>query len=389
MAEPRTDLMGGLRRLPWRIAELITSAFMGLLGVLLWGVNALVWFIIVVLTFIARILNTVIVYVPRVIGAFIPQTVVEKLDQLIIYAGIEMMPEEVVGITLVYSVIITVITYLVAKLMGASFIITVASSVIIFVSIWSLPYIILNLMIYRRTESVENALPDVLDMVAQNMAAGMTSYNALWAAARPEFGPLAIEIQNVARSTLTGMPLTDSLIMLTNRIKSDKLNRSIRLIIQGMKSGGELPTVLQGISMDMRAEQILQGQMRAETNAHALFIMFALLIGAPLLFGVSLRFITTFSALFSKLNVAEVAKIPKTGMISLTGMSISPSFFLQYSILILSLLGFFGALLIGLIRTGRAISGIYNIPVFILISVGVFLLINYLLGTIFGVMFTI
>ena len=39
---------------------------------------------------------------------------------------------------------------------------------------------------------------------------------------------------------------------MTNHVRSTKLPRSIRLIIQGMKSGGDLPQVLQAITIDMR-----------------------------------------------------------------------------------------------------------------------------------------
>lgn len=221
------------------------------------------------------------------------------------------------------------------------------------------------------------------------MIAGMTSYNALWTSARSEFGPLAYEIQEAARATLTGTPLVDALIGITNRVKSEKLERSIRLMIQGMKSGGELPAVLQGIAKDMRTEQNLQKQMEAETRAHTLFILFAILIGAPLLFAISLQFITIFSTMYTKLNVAElIEKVPmQKGVLMIKAMSIKPDFFFKYAIAILSVSSFFSGFLIGMIRTGRPVSGIHNIPILAGISVGVFILINYLLGLFFGSFF--
>jgi len=140
------------------------------------------------------------------------------------------------------------------------------------------------------------------------------------------------------------------------------------------------------------AEQNLQREIEAETNAHAIFILFALLIGAPLLFGVSLQFISIFHTLFTKLNIEELSQQAAlsggAGTISISTLAVSPDFFMYYALGILAMSNFFGALLVGLIKTGRPISGVPNIPVLIFISVAVFLLINYVLGLFFGSLFT-
>jgi len=141
-----------------------------------------------------------------------------------------------------------------------------------FIVTWGLFYVVFLVLIDRRTASIEKVLPDVLTMISQNMIAGMTVYNALWVAARPEFGPLAVEIQTVARETLGGESFEKSLRNMSERIKSYKLSRSIKLMIQGMRSGGELPTVLQEIASDIRTEQNLFKRMSAQTTSQAMFI---------------------------------------------------------------------------------------------------------------------
>lgn len=365
------------------IANIATTILTSIFNVLLWVANVILIFIILFLKTIGRIFHIITLYVMNVVGGFIPAGTNKNIDQMLIYAGVDMVPQEVIGLTLVYSVIVSVISYLVTSIVGVSMLVLVTVVLVSFVGVWAFPFVLLNLLAVRRTESVEEVLPDVLDMIAQNMMAGMTSYNALWAAARPEFGPLAIEIQDVARSTLTGTPLSDALVAMTNKIKSVKLERSIRLMIQGMKSGGELPSVLKGISTDMRTEQNLAKQMRAETHAHALFILVAILIGAPMLFAVSIQFIKTFSTLFEKLNISD-SQVPQAGIVSLKGLSISPDFFFMYALLIFVVLGFFGALLISLIRTGKPVAGVPNIPVLVLGSIIVFLVLNHVLGVFFG-----
>ncbi len=323
------------------------------------------------------------------LGSYFPSGIRRDLEQSVVHAGIKRNPEEILGIVLMYSIILPIVVFTFAIISGASATMALFTIIFPFVLAWVVLYMILLLLIDRRTASIEEILPDVLAMVSQNMIAGMTPYNALWVAARSEFGPLAIEIQAVARDTLAGASLEDSLIAMTQRIRSDKLTRSVKLLIQGMKSGGELPTVLQEIANDMRTEQNLMKRMRAETTAQAMFILFALLVGAPLLFAASLQFIIIFSTIFSKVDVSILSQQSKGGMIVLQPLLITPNFFMTYAIIVLCVSAVFGSFLIGLIRTGKITAGITLIPILTAMSVAIFLAMNYVLNSFFGGMISI
>ena len=369
--------------------KLFYFVFSKIFSLLLWVTNVFIILILMFARIVNRILYTFMFYMPKVIGSWIPKRRLHGLEQQMTFAGMFMNPNEVVGLTMVYSIALALTTFIITSMLGKSVIYILCAAFGAFAFVWFVPYVLINLLIERRTDSIENVLPDVLSMVSQNMLAGMTSYNALWTAARPEFGPLAVEIQSVAKSTLTGIPLTDALVSMTNNVKSDKLARTIRLIVQGMKAGGDLPSVLQGISRDMRMEYNLRKQMAAETSAHAIFIMFAILIGAPLLFSVSHQFISIFSTLMNRVDISVLKEQAPMSMITLSHLSITPEFFQIYAIAILIVSGFFGALLVGLLRTGKPISGVSNIPVFTVVAVGVFLILRYALGLFFGSMFVV
>ncbi|RLI87785.1 MAG: hypothetical protein DRO76_01870, partial [Candidatus Altiarchaeales archaeon] len=216
------------------------------------------------------------------LGSYFPRGSKSRMSRMIIYTGLTRNPEEILGVGLIYSIMLSVMTTLVAIALNLSLFMIILAAIIPFSLVWILLYLFFFLLIDRRTSSVEKVLPDVLTMISQNMIAGMTTYNALWVAARPEFGPLAVEIQTVARETLSGESFENALIGMSDRIKSYKLSRSVKLMVQGMRSGGELPTVLQEIANDIRTEQNLFRRMRSETTSQTMFILFALLIGAPL-----------------------------------------------------------------------------------------------------------
>ncbi len=362
----------------------MSQLVVGLVQILLRAVNVVILVFIIFFKIMSKTVKVVMVHIPKLMAGFMPRKSSNRMNQQLIYAGVDMTSEEVMSVTAVYSIVVAAVAYLAANVLGFPEYMAWVAVLVGFVGVFMMPFIILSLLINGRSESVENVLPDVLSMVSQNMTAGMTSYNALWSAARPEFGPLAVEIQDVAKATLTGIPLTDALVGMTNHVRSTKLSRSVRLIIQGMKSGGDLPNVLQGIATDMRREHNLKKQMAAETNAHAIFIIFAIMVGAPLLFAVSLQFITIFSTMMENLNVTDLAQETPEGMIALSPLSIDPGFFQMYAVAILVISGFFGALLVGLLRTGNVLSGVPNTPVFIVASVAIFLALKYALGIFFS-----
>lgn len=369
----------------------VYSIISNIINLVFWGINIIITIMFAFLRITSSVLHTIIVYVPRLIGRFIPPSLSMELDQYLVYAGVSVPSEEVIGMIIVYSIVVSSTAFLVASILQVALVYKIAVSMISFVAVWIFPRVLLDALIYQRTQSVERVMPDILDIIAQNIRVGMTTDRALWSAARPEFGPLALELQAAARATLTGTPLPDALIAITNRVKSDRLERAIRLIIQGITSGGELPSILQTIAIDMRSEQNLLKQMASETNAHVMFISFAILFGAPLLFAVSKQFITVFSTLFSKIDMTKLSSLPQTAsmMIMLQPFVISSSFYLKYALITIVSLCFFGSFLIGLLRTGRAIAGLSNVPVMMFMSLVVFLSLDYLLSTMFSGLFVI
>ena len=367
----------------------LSLIFKWIFGIIFWGLNTVILLILRSVTTIMNVTKVFVDYLPHVTAGFVSPERRNKLDRMLLYSGVDMESDEVISLTLVYSILFSVITGLAAIALRANVGIILLVLLITFIMIWAMLFMVLNLLVYRRTESIENMLPDVLDMIAQNMITGMTAYNSLLFAARPEFGPLAHEIESAAKSTLTGTALEEALSAMTDRVDSEKLERSINLIIQGMRSGGELPSVLQGVARDMRAERNLKKQMAAETSGYAMFILFTILIGAPLLFAISLQFITVFTTLFEETGLNDLVDSDKSfaaqsSIMSISKLAVSPSFFLKYAIATLFVISLFGAFIIGLIKTGKPISGIQNIPVLVIVTISLFFFFNYILRSLFS-----
>lgn len=379
------------------VADLFYTLMATLLKLIAYALAALVEAIAAVMKFIVttviKIISPIIEFISRFVrsthyraGSLFPFHIREKLEEMFLYSGLTRNPQETLGMALMYSILLPIALGLIILAFTSNQQLAATVAVFSFIIVWLLLYMLLNYLVDKRTSSIEKTLPDLLSMIAQNMSAGMTPYNALWVAARPEFGALADEIQRVARDTLTGTPLEAALTNMGKRVKSNKLRRTIKLMNQGMRSGGELPTVLQEIARDIRIEQNLVKRMESETTAQSLFILFSVVLGAPLLFAASSKFIEMFSRIFSLIDVGKLSTQTQSGMVKIQALAIKVSEFDFYATVVLVVCSFFGSLLIGLMRSGKMTRGIPLTPVIMVLSITMFYVMRFILSVLFSTM---
>ena len=255
---------------------------------------------------------------------------------------------------------------------------------------FSLPYSVLVLLSDKRTTEMETSFPDALRLIASNIRAGFTPERALWNSIRPEFGILAEELHKAAVSTMAGASLVDALRLLASRTKSRMIKRNLALIIEGMQSGGELSELLDRTSEDLREKAILFGEMQSMLRMYVLFIMFATIVGAPLLYAASGFFVELNSRMAGLIGpeISQAAAV--TGgpiSISVGGFYIPSQeldFFMSVNILITSI----GAsLVIGELNYGRGIRGLRYLPIFSTAGLVIYFVVKFIVTTtFFGIM---
>ncbi len=378
----------------------------------------------------AQVVGSIFSGISHRMGRFSPLGWKKRINQLVVYSGVNKTQEEITGITVMGGFSVGILVLLGGVfLAGVDLLFAVVLSLLSFACVWIGVYFVLNLMADKRTEEVEGTLPDVLQIISSNIAAGMTPYNALWVSARKEFGALAEEIKIAQKETLGGKPFSEALTDMGKRVRSHVLQRSVRLLIQGMNAGGELPHILQGIGDDLRQMRLLQKEMAANTMSYMLFILFGMLLGAPLLFSVSIEFVDIInkfqpedigsSAATQQATIPGLGGIHGGGMMSLGTSScprdfdddgipdkwekqhglnpknksdamsidpesgkvyieeyresapplppscITPSYLSIFAMIALGSVSFFGSILIGLIRSGKQIAGLKLAPLLV------------------------
>ena len=258
--------------------------------------------------------------------------------------------------------------------------------VILFV-LWVLFYVLVDLKIFKRKIDIEEVLPDFLQLTASNIKAGMTVDRALWYAVRPRFGVLAKEIETVAKDTIGGDDLKKALEKFASKYDSLLLKRSISLLVEGLEAGGEIGDLLNRIALNIQEIKTMRKEMAANVTTYVIFISFATILAAPFLFGLSGVLIKVIKNLGTTLGTLGSGAQATGFALSFTGTGVTYSDFKIFAIVSLVVTSFFSASIIATIKKGDIKSGIRYVPIFIFVSVALFLIADAVLGKLLGVFF--
>ena len=285
--------------------------------------------------------------------------------EMIELSGMKTSPQKYVTKSLIISIIIAVLLgFLAGGIYGPYVFAGVFCTVFLLYNGW------LILAVDKRKNFVEKVLPDALELTAANIRAGFIPSKALLLSARSEFGPLAEAIRRSGKEIMTGRSLADGLKQISRYIRSEILEKAVNLIAEGAKSGGQLVALLEENAIDIRRRQAINKEVKANIVMYGIFIVFAGILGAPILYALSLYLITTLT-MFS-----SVGTLPESFSSNIPffkfGVSISPDFLLIFSVISIIITTFFSGIIIGLIDTGKEKGGIKYIPIFMTIALLVF-----------------
>ncbi len=322
----------------------------------------------------------------RVFFKAYPKKLRTRYLEVLSYSGIKIKPARFLGFLLFFGIGLSLsLTFIIAALSKAPFILTfIALFILIEISV----YFWFVLRADAKGKFVEGILPDVLQLMASNLRAGLTTDRALLLSARPEFGPFQFELNKVGKEIVMGKEITESLLDMSKRIKSEKLEKTVLLIVSGLKAGGELIPLLEQSANSLRRQRIIDEKIRANVMMYVIFIFSAIGFGAPLLFGLSSFLIQVIT---KNISAVEVPATLSTMNLPLTSMGtlISPAFVRTFAIISLITTASLGSLILGLISKGKERDGIKFIPLMIILTLSVFFLVRFfiqrLIGGLFGI----
>jgi hypothetical protein len=236
----------------------------------------------------------------------------------------------------------------------------------------------------KRKKEIEFVLSDYLELVAANLTAGMPIDQAMWYAIRERFGILAKEIEIVAKKVIGGEDLELALLEFTNKYDSDLLKKSIMLLIEGLRAGGELSGIVNKIAWNIKETQLIEKEIKAEITTYVIFITFASVIIAPFLYALSHRIIIIMGDIIGKVDINTISNGASNIPLKFSSESIiSASDFKIFIFINLFITAVFASMLVSTIRKGEIKAGLKLIPIFIIVSFALFLIASVILTSVF------
>ncbi|MDI6798526.1 MAG: type II secretion system F family protein [Candidatus Aenigmarchaeota archaeon] len=319
----------------------------------------------------------------RRIGRAAPRKYKSYVEKLLVCSDVSIFPDVFIGLALTLSFVIGIPVGLVSLIflrisILLFLLISALSIAVVFISL----HAFLLLLAEKKANFVEQIIPDALQLISANIRAGITPDRALLLSARPEFGPLETEIKKAAKEALAGRPIDDALSEIPKRIGSKTLERTIKLITEGLRSGGELATLLDETANDVRQTQSIKKEIRANVTMYVIFIFFAASVGAPLLYSISSHLVAMMVKIgaISNIGSLRVGSLP----VKFTPPTISLDLIFWFSIAAIGITTFFGGLILGLIETGKESAGIRFVVILLAVGLSVFFVSKLLLAGMFG-----
>jgi len=227
-----------------------------------------------------------------------------------------------------------------------------------------------------RVKKIEKIFPDFLQLMSSNLRAGMTIDKAILLSSREEFSPLDKEIWKTGKDITTGKEIEISLRELAGRINSEKINKTILLIISGIRAGGNLSILLDETAANMREREFVEKKAASNVLMYVIFIFLAVAIFAPALFSLSNVLVNTLNNLMKDISPGD---IPKNLPISFSGISIDADFIKYFSIVFIIAIGLLASLVIGLVSKGEEKEGIKYFPIILLLSLSTFFILKIII----------
>ncbi|MFP4038715.1 MAG: type II secretion system F family protein [Candidatus Nanohaloarchaea archaeon] len=246
---------------------------------------------------------------------------------------------------------------------------------------FGVPLTFISLRAERRKNNIEDVLPDALRLVSSNTRSGHTLEKAFLLSARDEFGPLAEELRLTAMEMYGGTSVEESLEKLELRVKSELFQETLKLLIDGIKAGGDKADLLESSAEDIRNSMEIREEIQSSIRMYVIFIMMVAVAGAPVLFSVSVYMADTTTEMWEGSEMDMEG--PGGGMGSQIGFDLSfqapqvdVGMFENFAYMAIITTNTFAALIISEIRNGNVKNGIKYAPIFATVSVLIFIGVN-------------
>ena len=140
------------------------------------------------------------------------------------------------------------------------------------------PSAILNYLDSKWKKDIDEHLPDLFRSIVQAQETGMTLPQAIEEASKRDYGPLTDELKKMAAQISWGMSFEDSLLSLMKRVNTVMVQRTVPMIIEASRSGGQVEKVFDPMGKFIQTTLFIDKERRTQSKPYIAIIYLAFFV---------------------------------------------------------------------------------------------------------------
>ncbi len=148
------------------------------------------------------------------------------------------------------------------------------------------PWIVVQYKLHKRTERLNQQLPEVLNILASSLRAGHSFLQALDTAAKDIPEPASTEFNRTVAEIRLGRPLDDAMNSMAERVGSENFRWAVLAVNIQREVGGNLAEILDTVANTVRERETMRREVHVLTTEGRLSMY--ILTALPILFAVYL-----------------------------------------------------------------------------------------------------
>jgi flagellar protein FlaJ len=219
---------------------------------------------------------------------------------------------------------------------------------------------------YKKTQEIENRLPDFLRDVAEAGRFGMTLAQAIRVSSRGRYGRLTPEIQRMAAQIDWGVPASEALRLFAERVNTPLVKRMVSIIIKANDAGGSVADVLTMVAHDARETIINFNDRRISMATYTVVIYVAFGVFLATIFILNTTFLPNMEEAGQQVNESAI-EAGVTNLPATIQSEIIPTVQLIF-IVSVAIHAFGDGILAGVLQDGKIANGLRHSFIMLLIG---------------------
>lgn len=209
----------------------------------------------------------------------------------------------------------------------------------------------------KRVEAIDEKFPDFLRDIAESARAGMTLPRALVTASRGTYGALTEDIVHMANQVEWGVEFSEALERFAARAKTPLIDRTVALVVEAQRAGGNVVDILTAASDDAREIKQIVAERNEQMSMYSVVVYIAYFVFIAVVLVLAAQFIPAFKDAVGAASGQQVG--------GLTFKDFDPEEFntLFFHAAIVQAIG--GGLVGGVLTRGHPVAGFNSIMVMI------------------------